>query len=329
MKSDLKRNRKKNKKFTIFFVAALVVHLVILAMFGINFNDEAENEIIEQSKSPEIIQATLLDSDKIQQQADRLRIDETNKEIAQQQKQKTLEDNLKREQQRLEDIKKERLQEEIKTKELEKKRKELALKEKQKREELNKLKAEETARLAKIKAQKQADDLRAEVLRKAEEKKREMERLAEQKKQKEIAEKKTALIAKQKADEARKKKALAKQRAEKERKDALAKQHAADISAKMGKEKQTIGAFKNAIIKKVTSRWVKPLASTKRVKPILRIKLLPSGDVMDVTIVKSSGDSLFDRSALNAVRKAEPLPVPKDRSLFSKNFRSFTFIFDP
>lgn len=329
MKIDQDNIQKKNKKFTTFFILALIVHLIVLALFAINFNNEAENAVIEQSKAPEIIRATLLDSEKIQQEADRLRIDERNKEIAQQQKQKTLDDNLKKEQQRLENIKKERLQEEIKTKELEQKRKELALQEKQKREELNQLKVEEATRLAKIKAQKETDDLRAEEFRKAEEKKREKEQLAEQEKQKEIAEKKKAL-AKQKANEAEKKKALlANQRAEKERKAALARQQAADAEGKIIKDKQTISSAARAIQRKVIKRWVKPISSTEGLTCILRIKALPNGSVISVTVVKSSGDSLFDRSAENAVRKAEPLPVPKDRELFSKNFRSFNFKFNP
>jgi colicin import membrane protein len=50
---------------------------------------------------------------------------------------------------------------------------------------------------------------------------------------------------------------------------------------------------------------------------------------MDADVVRSSGNGVFDRSAENAVRKASPLPVPKDRKLFRRNFRSFTFEFKP
>jgi hypothetical protein len=49
---------------------------------------------------------------------------------------------------------------------------------------------------------------------------------------------------------------------------------------------------------------------------------------MSVVIVESSGNSLFDDSAERAVRKASPLPVPKDPGVF-KQFRSFSLEFAP
>jgi len=60
----------------------------------------------------------------------------------------------------------------------------------------------------------------------------------------------------------------------------------------------------------------------------VKVNLIPSGDVMSVSVVKSSGNALFDNSVERAVRKASPLPVPKDPSVF-KQFRSFTFVFAP
>ncbi|MEX2481076.1 MAG: cell envelope integrity protein TolA, partial [Gammaproteobacteria bacterium] len=61
---------------------------------------------------------------------------------------------------------------------------------------------------------------------------------------------------------------------------------------------------------------------------ILRITLVPSGEVAGVQIVKSSGNAAFDRQAENAVRKAAPLPVPSDPRLFQQ-MRSISFVFDP
>jgi colicin import membrane protein len=51
--------------------------------------------------------------------------------------------------------------------------------------------------------------------------------------------------------------------------------------------------------------------------------------VIDAEVVSSSGDEIFDRSAENAVNKASPLPIPKDKELFSREFRSFQFLFNP
>jgi len=55
---------------------------------------------------------------------------------------------------------------------------------------------------------------------------------------------------------------------------------------------------------------------------------VPSGDVLQVTVVKTSGDERFDRSVENAVYKASPLPLPEDRDLF-EYFREIEFIFNP
>jgi colicin import membrane protein len=56
---------------------------------------------------------------------------------------------------------------------------------------------------------------------------------------------------------------------------------------------------------------------------------MSDGTVIDAVVVTSSGDDVFDRSAENAVHKSSPLPVPKDKDLSSKAFKSFKFLFDP
>jgi colicin import membrane protein len=47
-----------------------------------------------------------------------------------------------------------------------------------------------------------------------------------------------------------------------------------------------------------------------------------------VSVVKSSGNIAFDRSVEAAVRKADPLPMPKSPRLLAK-FRNLNFEFDP
>jgi colicin import membrane protein len=50
--------------------------------------------------------------------------------------------------------------------------------------------------------------------------------------------------------------------------------------------------------------------------------------VKSVQVIKSSGDEVFDRSAVTAVYKAAPLPLPKDPK-DAAEFRSFNFDFKP
>jgi len=86
----------------------------------------------------------------------------------------------------------------------------------------------------------------------------------------------------------------------------------------------------NAMIKNRTeAAWIRPATSAAGLRCTIRVKLLPSGDVMDAQVIVSSGDPAFDRSAENAVRKASPLPVPQDKILFNQKYRVFNLLFNP
>ena len=86
---------------------------------------------------------------------------------------------------------------------------------------------------------------------------------------------------------------------------------------------------KLAIKQKVNRSWIRPASATAGLKCTIRVRLLSDGTVMDAEVISSSGDEDFDRSAENAVNKASPLPVPKDKELFAREFRSFQFLFNP
>ena len=86
---------------------------------------------------------------------------------------------------------------------------------------------------------------------------------------------------------------------------------------------------KLAIKQKLNRRWIRPVSTTAGLKCTIRVRLLSDGTVMDAEVISSSGDEDFDRSAENAVNQASPLPVPKDKELFAREFRSFQFLFNP
>jgi len=46
--------------------------------------------------------------------------------------------------------------------------------------------------------------------------------------------------------------------------------------------------------------------------------MIPGGDVVEVRIDKSSGNTLFDSRAEIAVKRASPLPVPENPRIFDK-----------
>lgn len=61
---------------------------------------------------------------------------------------------------------------------------------------------------------------------------------------------------------------------------------------------------------------------------LLRIRLLPGGSVVGVAVIEGSGSLAFDDSAVRAVHKASPLPVPQEPELWNQ-FRDFTVRFKP
>ena len=61
----------------------------------------------------------------------------------------------------------------------------------------------------------------------------------------------------------------------------------------------------------------------------LLVELIPTGEVVAVSVVESSGNAAFDRSAEQAVRRARRFEVPQDNAIFEENFRQFYFLFQP
>lgn len=83
-----------------------------------------------------------------------------------------------------------------------------------------------------------------------------------------------------------------------------------------------------AIYAAVVSKWTRPPSARNDMEAVVRVELLPSGELNSVALVKSSGNSAYDRSALSAVRNVEKFMVPDDTVLFDSRFRSFTLRFN-
>jgi TonB family protein len=81
----------------------------------------------------------------------------------------------------------------------------------------------------------------------------------------------------------------------------------------------------------VVSYWSRPPSARNGMEVLLALQLIPTGEVVSVTVVKSSGNTAFDRSAVNAVQKAEQFPELKDLPSreFEKSFRRFRLLFRP
>jgi colicin import membrane protein len=82
------------------------------------------------------------------------------------------------------------------------------------------------------------------------------------------------------------------------------------------------------IQEKVQRSWIRPPSSGSQLSCTVEVRLIPSGEVIDAQIVRSSGNAAFDRSVEAAVFKASPLPVPPDPEVMQQ-FRSLRFEFKP
>ncbi len=110
----------------------------------------------------------------------------------------------------------------------------------------------------------------------------------------------------------------------------LQEEMAASIQASKARaNEQIVNQYSLLIKNRTQSQWRRPLSAKQGMGVVLRISMIPGGEVTNVVIVKSSGDAAFDASATDAVWKASPLPVPADSELFNSTFRNLTFKFNP
>lgn len=94
-----------------------------------------------------------------------------------------------------------------------------------------------------------------------------------------------------------------------------------------GELDQESGEYISSIYTAVVSNWSRPPSARNDMEAVVRVELLPSGELNSVAIVTSSGNAAYDRSTLAAVNAVEKFRVPEDSELFEQRFRSFLLRF--
>ena len=102
----------------------------------------------------------------------------------------------------------------------------------------------------------------------------------------------------------------------------------------LGKEvKGSVGEisyYSNLIRDQVIINWKQPSSAIKGMSAEILITLVPTGEIVQVKLTKTSGNQAFDGSALNAVQKVSKFEgLDMGRRLFDNNFRKFTLVFNP
>jgi TonB family protein len=85
------------------------------------------------------------------------------------------------------------------------------------------------------------------------------------------------------------------------------------------------------ISRTVQNNWSRPPSARNGMEVELVIQLIPTGEVVSVSVVRSSGLQAFDRSAVNAVQKAGRFPELQKlpTRIFESSFRQFRLLFKP
>jgi len=134
-------------------------------------------------------------------------------------------------------------------------------------------------------------------------------------------------------EEARRQQQLEQQRQQEAERQRQAAQAQADAAAaELAETDAEITMAYTAVIHDLVQRnWSRPPSARNDMTAVLRIRLVPTGDVVDVEIVRSSGDAAFDRAAENAVRAVgrftELQGMPP--RMFERSFRSLLLTFRP
>lgn len=294
-----------------YLVYAILVHAVFLSLLLFSLDWHAAPT---PPPAVNIVEAVVVDESKVLAEMEKLRKAEERK------KQQALEARKKREREekRLAELKKKREAEQRKLKEQEKKRqaeaRRVAELKKKREAEQRKLKEQEKKRkAAEAKARREAERR----------KKEEQARLAALKKEEEELERR-------RREEEKKKEEQARLAALKKEEEELEQRRRMEMEAaeRERKARSVVDEYVVFIQQKVNRNWLRPGNIQEGLSCEVLVRLIPGGEVVSVQITQSSGDPVFDRSVERAVRKASPLPLPDDASLFPY-FKELKFIFKP
>ena len=161
---------------------------------------------------------------------------------------------------------------------------------------------------------------------KAEKEKAEKRKLEQQQKlavaNRKAAEERQHLIKEQEAKED------AARQLQQDREAALKALQADQAAAQAAAQDRLIKDYIDKIQAKIRRYVVVPPDIQGNPQAVYKVVLLPGGDVLSATLVKSSGVPAYDGSIERAISKAQPLPLPPDPAQFPK-FRELDLQFRP
>jgi colicin import membrane protein len=293
------------RTYRLFFFTAVLLHafIVVMLLWDNQSNDrpamtlEAKNTAAPSTPSaaPEAIQAVSVDSKEVMAAVHQLKAEREHAVQLEKNRQAALAAQAQM-------ARRQRMEEQQRVVKLKAEAANLALAEKKKR-------IEEQRKLQELTQQKEAEQKQLAAIQT-------QQRDIQLKKQQE--EKKLADLLAAKAEaHAREVKAneVAQATAQKLAQEAAMQKATAD-AANRTRIAGVVDKYKALIISAISQQWILPDHADSRLSSQFKIRLAPNGTVLDVSLMRSSGDPVLDRSAQSAIYKASPLPVPADSETF-------------
>ena len=303
------------------FVAAVLLHLSIGIMLLVESTNEhpvltaaARTEaspslpIATIAPEEQAIKAVSVDSQDVKNTVNRLKEERAHQQRVEENRQRALA-------QQAELARKQRVAEQQRLEQLKNEAAKLAIAHKKQIEE-EQLRLKQLAQ-QKVEEEKRLAEMKKQNIQMQKQQQQEANKLAELKKKKidELARAEQAKENQAKANKARAEQAKAND-------ELIKKQQAAAAQSALDAQKNALTAgevdkYKALIIGAISRQWILPENADSKMSSQFRIRLAPNGIVLEVSLTRSSGDPILDRSAQSAIYKASPLPVPSDPDTFN------------
>ncbi|RYZ90122.1 MAG: TonB C-terminal domain-containing protein, partial [Moraxellaceae bacterium] len=119
--------------------------------------------------------------------------------------------------------------------------------------------------------------------------------------------------------------------AEKKKQEQLKLKQAEERQVRAEQSEEAANSYLAMIKDRIERKWNRPPSARNGMACVLLISIVPTGRIVDVDVVKSSGSDEFDRSAEQAVRAVEQFKELQgmDPELFEQDFRELEILFRP
>ena len=94
---------------------------------------------------------------------------------------------------------------------------------------------------------------------------------------------------------------------------------------------QVAQSYVDVMAQRIENNWSRPPSARTGMQVVLALQLVPTGEVVNVTVVESSGNAAFDRSAEQAVKRVERFEEVQEMppQVFERHFRQLRLVFKP